>query len=61
MSNIYGDNKVSSMSKYIFWTSFLFILYTYVGYPLFQWLLAKVAPKVVAKGEIFPIVRSQRL
>jgi cellulose synthase/poly-beta-1,6-N-acetylglucosamine synthase-like glycosyltransferase len=44
------------MSIYIFWISFLFILYTYVGYPLLLWLLAKVARKDVVKGEIFPTV-----
>lgn len=44
------------MSKCIFWSSFLLILYTYVGYPLLLWLLAKVASKGVAKGVILPTV-----
>lgn len=44
------------MSKYIFWTFLLFVMYTYLGYPLYLWLLAKVVRKEVSRGEIFPAV-----
>lgn len=40
----------------IFWTSFFFILYTYLGYPLYLWMLTKVARKNTAKAENFPTV-----
>ncbi len=40
----------------IFGVSFFFILYTYLGYPLYLWVLTKVARKNIAKAENFPTV-----
>lgn len=42
--------------KTIFWFSFLFIFYTYFGYPLFLWLLLRFAVKVIDKHRITPSV-----
>jgi poly-beta-1,6-N-acetyl-D-glucosamine synthase len=40
----------------VFWISFAVVFYTYLGYPLWLWLLKKVRPRPVAKGEVEPQV-----
>lgn len=44
------------MAKLIFWTSLLFILYTYAGYPLALYFLSRFRRKEVNKGEHFASV-----
>ena len=40
--------------KYLFWISFIFIVYTYVGYPLVLFVLSKLLPKRVDKRQLVP-------
>lgn len=42
------------MLKPLFWISLAAILYTYVGYPLAIWMLARFCPRRVAKAPITP-------
>jgi cellulose synthase/poly-beta-1,6-N-acetylglucosamine synthase-like glycosyltransferase len=44
------------MTKILFWFSIAAIFYTFAGYPLIVWLLAKVRPHKVAKSYIKPTV-----
>ena len=37
--------------QFLFWFSILLILYTYVGYPLHIWVLARLFPRPVLKGD----------
>ncbi len=41
---------------WVFWMSAAIIVYTYVGYACYLWLLAKIAPKPIAKAAIEPSV-----
>ncbi len=40
----------------IFWTSFLLLFYTYIGYPLVIWVISKCFPQPTEKGDILPNV-----
>lgn len=42
--------------KWIFWISVALVCYTYAGYPLLLWLLAKLRPRAVSKQPIEPSV-----
>jgi cellulose synthase/poly-beta-1,6-N-acetylglucosamine synthase-like glycosyltransferase len=42
--------------KLLFWLSFWFIGYTYVGYPLLLWLQSRMAGKKIRKDPIMPTV-----
>ncbi len=44
------------MSKILFWSSLVFILYTYVGYPILLWLHSRFAGKEILKQPITPFV-----
>ena len=37
--------------QFLFWFSILLISYTYIGYPLQVWLLAKLRPRPILKGD----------
>ncbi|UFS69107.1 glycosyltransferase family 2 protein [Geomonas sp. RF6] len=41
---------------FLFWISFAFVFYTYLGYPLCLAVLKKVRPRPVKKVEFFPLV-----
>jgi biofilm PGA synthesis N-glycosyltransferase PgaC len=40
------DNTIMEVTGLIFWLSSIFILYVYLGYPLFLFLLAKLYPRL---------------
>jgi hypothetical protein len=40
----------------LFWLSATLVVYGTVGYPALIWVLAKLAPKPVRKGDILPTV-----
>jgi len=42
--------------KLLFWSSLVFILYTYLGYPLLLWLQSRLAGKEIQKQPITPFV-----
>ena len=42
--------------KTIFWLSLIGILYTYVGYPVMMWMLARLRPRPWKSGPITPSV-----
>jgi cellulose synthase/poly-beta-1,6-N-acetylglucosamine synthase-like glycosyltransferase len=44
------------MIELLFWLSVAAILYTYFGYPLIVWLLARLRRRTVLKADIFPSV-----
>jgi poly-beta-1,6-N-acetyl-D-glucosamine synthase len=44
------------MARAIFWISAVTILYTYAGYPVVLWLIARISRRWVAKGHITPNV-----
>lgn len=46
------------LAKFIFWTSLLFIFYTYIGYPALLFIWAKLFPKIINKSspEEYPTV-----
>ncbi len=46
------------LSQAIFWFSFFFIIFTYIGYPAFLYVLSRVSPKPVNRREVcfFPFV-----
>src|SRR5262249_34976285 len=48
--------RVVEMSETLFWISAGAILYTYIGYPVVVWLLARVRNRKVLKREITPRV-----
>ena len=41
---------------YVFWISLAIVAYSYVGYPLVLWLLAKLRPKSIAKAPLEPSI-----
>jgi len=36
---------------FLFWSTLFFILYTYIGYPVILWILAKVSEKPISKAD----------
>ena len=40
--------------EFLFWLSFLYILYTYIGYPLILFIWARVRPRKVDKKQLIP-------
>ncbi len=40
----------------LFWGSIFLVFYTYLGYPLALWALAKIRARDVRRSEIFPSV-----
>jgi poly-beta-1,6-N-acetyl-D-glucosamine synthase len=44
------------MLEFIFWFSVLFVVYTYFGYPLLLFLLARIKPRSINKQEQSPMV-----
>ena len=42
--------------KFLFWSSLLFIFYTYIGYPLILWVWAKIRIRPVHKRYNEPFV-----
>jgi len=44
------------MAEYVFWLSALAIGYTYLGYPILLWMLARVKPRPVVAADITPTV-----
>lgn len=42
--------------KNIFWLSFIFIIYSYFGYPLLLWLLSRFVGRIIDKHPITPSV-----
>lgn len=41
---------------YLFWVASIFLVYTFVGYPLVLWILSLLRPRVHRKGSIRPTV-----
>jgi cellulose synthase/poly-beta-1,6-N-acetylglucosamine synthase-like glycosyltransferase len=46
----------STICRIVFWTSACLLLYTYIGYPLFVYLLSRIRPKSVKRGNTEPKV-----
>lgn len=44
------------MVVFIFWTSFIFVAYVYIGYPLLLTILANIFPRPTAKTSFLPTV-----
>ena len=44
------------MSVWLFWGALLLIAYTYAGYPLWLWVLARFRPRPPLRGEVEPVV-----
>lgn len=44
------------MSETLFWTSFLLLVYVYLGYPLVAWLRGHLCPKRADRAPIEPVV-----
>jgi cellulose synthase/poly-beta-1,6-N-acetylglucosamine synthase-like glycosyltransferase len=42
--------------KTLFWVSMFLVVYTYLGYPLVLWAVAKIRPRDVRRDEISPLV-----
>lgn len=51
-----GRNKSMNYFEFSFWLSTFIIFYTYVGYPVILYLMAKARNRAVKKEEIFPTV-----
>jgi cellulose synthase/poly-beta-1,6-N-acetylglucosamine synthase-like glycosyltransferase len=42
--------------KYVFWISLAVVAYSYLGYPLVLWILAKLRPNPIAKSPLEPTI-----
>ncbi len=49
-------NVFSTICLIVFWTSACLLFYTYIGYPLFVYLISRIRPKDIKRGNIEPKV-----
>lgn len=44
------------MASFLFWASFLFVAYVYIGYPLLLWVMANIFPRATYHSPFLPTV-----